>query len=475
MRSRCMFPVPDDRDRACCRPDPDRRPRRPTGSYGGAVVMVLCLVATSVAQHPPTPVQVVEARSHQAPRALTLVGSVLPYTRSVIASELAGLVESMPVDEGDLVQKEQVLVKLQDTIHVLAKQEAEARLEQLQAELDELEAGTRPEEIAQAKATFEEIKAVLEKWNLELDRVKRLRGQSSASEKEYNDTVAEQSAGQQRLRGAEAAYDLALAGPRKEVIARARFAVAAQQAVLDRLEYDLAQTEIRAPFKGYVTRQLTEVGEWITAGGAVIELIDLERVLVRVNVPESAISGSEVGDSVSVDVDALSRTFTGRIKHIIPQADVRARTFPVEVELSNESHALKSGMFVRARVTNKEVLEDTLIVPRDAILQRQGTHYVVVVSPSPMNANEMQAAPFPVELGADVGAWIAIRSPMVQPGTQVAIKGHDRVYGPEPVMVAPGGEVPPPATQSAGALTAVPGGRADVSVDNGSMTKPRSE
>jgi len=117
---------------------------------------------------------------------------------------------------------------------------------------------------------------------------------------------------------------------------------------------------------------------------------------------------------------------------VIPQANTQARTFPVEIVLENESGALKAGMFVRVRAPSGPRVE-SIIVPRDAVLQRRGAYYVVSIVPSPQGEGKM-AMPVPVEPGSNVGDWIAVNSPMLQPGALVAVKGHDRVYAPQPAM-----------------------------------------
>lgn len=383
---------------------------------------------------------VVSAERREVPATLTLVGSVQPETRSAIATEVEGIVRELLVDEGDKVVRGTVLCRLRDTVRRLGYEQAASTLSQLQAQLAELEAGTRKEEIERARAAKEEAKALLQKWESELVRVKELRERASASLKEYNDTVAEHAAAQARLDQATAAYELAVAGPRKEEIERAHYAVEAQKVLVEKWKYDFDQTVIRAPFAGYITRKYVEVGQWVTAGGDVVELIDLEHVLVRVNVPESAISSAKVGELVPVNVEALGRTFDGKIKHVIPQADEKARTFPVEVELNNASGVLKSGMFVRA-VVPAGPTEDSILVPRDALVQRGPTQYVVMVAPSPMGQGQM-AMPVPVQMGATAGAWVAVKSPMLQAGVPVAVKGHDRVFVPMPAEPVPA-DVPP--------------------------------
>ena len=401
------------------------------------VGIFVCAAAAAQDLGEATRVLVVPVENRVVPVALTLVGSIEPNTRSLVASEVQGIVEELKVREGDYVKKGEVLCRLRDTVRRWACEEAEAELQRLEQQLAELEAGTRREELERAKAEMEEAKVISERWARELERVEKLREQGSASLKEYNDTSADATAARQRFNQAKANYDLAVAGPRKEEIAQARFAVEARKALLGRLKYDLEQTAIRAPFDGYAIQKHTEVGQWVNAGGPVVEFIDLETVLVRIDVPESAIEAAQVGRQVSVLVEALGETFRGKIRHVIPQAEVRARTFPIEVELPNADHRLKSGLFVRARVPAGPTAE-SLVVPRDAVLRRQGTDLVVMVVPSPTGEG-MLAMPVPVQVGVEVDDWVAVSATMLQAGVPVAVTGHDRIYGPQPVVPMPSG------------------------------------
>jgi len=110
-----------------------------------AIAATLLAVTGSVAfgQMPVPTVSVVEALQQRVPVTLRLVGSVKPMTRSLIASEVAGVVSELPVEEGDRVEAGAVVCRLRSTIMRLLHEQAVARSRQLQAELDELEAGTR--------------------------------------------------------------------------------------------------------------------------------------------------------------------------------------------------------------------------------------------------------------------------------------------------------------------------------------------
>lgn len=408
--------------------------------------MGLWLAPTMAQPGGPSPVVVIPVEQREVGVSIELVGSVEPFTRSLIASEYAGLVEVMPVEEGDRMEAGQLLCRLRESTRRLAYEQAQATLEGARAELAELEAGTRQEEIDRAKARMEETKAVYQKWEKEFERIRNLRKEGSASVKEYNDTLADTMAARYRYAQAKADDALAEAGPRKEVIDRARFAVEAQKARVAHLKYELDQMQIKAPFDGYVVDKFAEVGQWMTAGGPVVELIDLQRVLVRVDVPESAIAACHVGDAITVLVDALDRRFRGTIAHVIPEADPQARTFPIEIEVANDPLVLRSGMFVRAQVPRGPT-ERSLVVPADALLRRQGNDFVVAVMPNP-HGEGMMGMPVPVKVGIEIEDWVAVSAPMLQVGVPVAVKGHDRIYGPQPVEPLPP-EGASPSTQPA--------------------------
>jgi RND family efflux transporter MFP subunit len=165
-------------------------------------------------------------------------------------------------------------------------------------------------------------------------------------------------------------------------------------------------------------------------GGPVVELADMSAVLVRVDVPEQAISFNNEGDEVRIKIDALSQWFTGRIEHVIPQAAVDARTFPVEIRIENADHVLKSGMFARATVAAGPEAP-AVVVPLDAVVQRHGLDYVAVVTPGPHGG--LMASPMPVRLGAQVADWVAITSGELAPGMQVVIRGNENIQFPTPV------------------------------------------
>ena len=134
-----------------------------------------------------------------------------------------------------------------------------------------------------------------------------------------------------------------------------------------------------------------------------------------------------------VRVDALKRSFVGKIAHIIRQADERARTFPVEIELDNHDGVLASGMFARATLASGPSAI-VMTVPKDAIVEKAGVSYVATVMPGQQGG--LVGVLTAVTLGSDVGDFIAVTSGNIQVGTRVITRGNETMKRfPKPVRI----------------------------------------
>lgn len=384
-------------------------------------------------------VVVEEARMVRSPATITLVGTITPFRTSRVASKGAAKAEEVPVRQGDTVVAQAVLCQLDDATMVQSLHESKALLASRQARHEELLAGTRPQELRRLEALWRQAQSSLDRWRKEMERVDRLYTGESSNEKEVYDTRAGLLVAEAEAEAARAAYELGVEGARKEEIARAAFEVAEQEAVVKRVEHDLAKLTIRAPFAGHVSQRLVEIGEWVDTGDAVVELIELSRVLARVDVPETALPFQRVDGEAKVHVEAVGRTLEGRIRYIVPLADRAARTFPVEIELDNADGSLAAGMFVRVSLPAGENRE-YVAVPKDAVVVRDGVAYVGLVTPNPRAGQPGEAAwmamLLPVTVGMDVEDWITITSDNVRAGMRVAVRGNELLMPfPSPVVL----------------------------------------
>jgi RND family efflux transporter MFP subunit len=344
-----------------------------------SLLLVPALTAKAISSRaqtpPPAPVVVTEVKEQTLQKPVTLVGAVEPLKRSTIASEIAGLVEEFPVEEGDVVKKGDLLAKL--------------RTKSLEIDLREAKA-----QKAEAEARYR-----LAKKNLE--RFQELYKKGVASLQQLQDAETEKDANSARLSQLEAQ--------------------------IDSHTYDLARSKIVAPFDGYVTAEHTEVGQWIEVGGPVVELIDISRAEIDVDVPERYISQVRLGDLATINFDALpDLSIEGRITSIVPQADNESRTFPIKVVVDNKEGLIKSGMVARVSFL---IGEPSLVklVPKDAIVEQNRNNFVYVV-------NDGTVVPVQVSTGIAYKDLIQVIGP-VEMGQLVVTRGNERLRPNQPVTI----------------------------------------
>ncbi len=345
--------------------------------------------------HGPTRVEIAPVVQREVAPTIELVGTVRPRLRTVVSAEVSGLVVELPVDEGARVTKGQLLCKLRDQPRRFARAEADARHAELAAVVVE-----RTAELS--KARFED------------ERTARLAEQNRCSDKERHDAQADHAAAQGRLD-------------------QARHALESQKAVADFLASQLVRTEVRAPCDGYVVAKYSEIGSWVSEGGGIVSLVDLSTVRVRLPVPENMVAFAELGADARISIDALGRVYPGKISRIIPYADERARTFPVEVDIANPTGELKAGMFARGAMPSGPRAE-RLIVPKDAVVIRGSTSMVFVIRDA---ESGQMAMPLPVEIVSELLDKVAVRAEGLAAGDQVVVRGNESMFGPRPVMAMP--------------------------------------
>ena len=396
------------------------------------ILLSLAFAAAPAHAQGPGPMQVAVSPviERDVPPAIRLVGTIRADKTAVVAAEVSGLIAAFDAEEGQFLEAGQVICRLDSTVARLRLEEARAALAGLRAQLEELENGERPEEIRRLEALVAQAEAVLAKQEFERKRVTGLFERGQSSDKEKHDVEMDYLAAAASLAQARAQLDRARNGERPEVIARARQAVAAQEATVARLQHDLDKTQIRAPFAGALVAKRTEAGEWIGEGGPVGDLLAMDTVRVRVDVPERAIVFATVGAPATIEVEAIRATRSAAITRRIPQASPAARTFPVEIDVPNVDHALLPGMFVWAYVPAGPAGR-RLMASKDAVVARGTNKQVFVVRPGPTGG--AMAMPLSVETGLEIAGEIELVAPELRAGDQLVTRGNERIFGPTPV------------------------------------------
>jgi RND family efflux transporter MFP subunit len=386
---------------------------------------------SALAQERRSPVVVAPVVEEAITSTQSFVGTITPLRRATIGSAVDGRVSEFPLNEGDRVRRGEPLAQLlTETINWDLKS-AEGELEYRKQLLAEMKNGVRPEELEQAKARMLAAEAKMKYTTVRRDRIVRLfNTQRTATEEQRDEAIYAAAEAEQAHADVKAAYDMAVAGPRKEQIAQAEAEVERQSALVEKLKDQIGKHTIVSRFDGYLTTEYTEVGQWVSQGAPVAEVVALDQVDVLVNIVEQHVPFIRVGMTVPIDVPALpGRRFEGKVALVVPQADLRTRTFPVKIRINNEfvddQPVIKAGMTARATLAIGANKRSTL-VPKDAVVHGGKTPLVFVYLPSTSDPQQGTVEPVAVKLGDASGGRVAVEG-AIKAGMSVVIEGNERL------------------------------------------------
>ncbi len=380
------------------------------------------------------PVVVAQVERRELATGQSFVGTVYPARVSDVGSAVDGRLVKLPVVAGEHVEARQPIAELLRGLLEIEREGAAAELERLRQILAELNAGTRPEDVDQARAAAEGFEARAEYVRSRFERVKRLAERGTSTTDELHDAQAELRQIEAQLRGSRAALALAVAGPRQEQIAQAAAAVAVQEAQVERIDDQLSKHTIRSPFDGWVIETFAEEGQWVARGGLVARIAELDTVEIVLQVPELLIASLAQGVAVRLEIDgAPDQTWIGHVERVVPQADLLSRSFPVKVSLQNRIVAgqptLRGGMLARAWLPVGRTGLAT-VLPKDALVLGGANAMVFVIDPAAAPSAGAAATgtvrPVQVALGATIEGSVEVRGGL-EPGQLVVVRGNERL------------------------------------------------
>jgi RND family efflux transporter MFP subunit len=403
---------------------------------------------------PPPLVAAVTALEKDVYYPQTFVGTVMPKRIADVGSAVDGRVVEFAVNEGDRVEKGQPLTQLLTGQLDIQLAGARAELERRRHVYEELKASW-PEEVRQADARLKGRKAAMDYATAKLARAKSLHARGTITDDQLQE--AQSLADQAQEAHAEAAATLAIAkGPRQQAVLQAEQSVAVQQEEANAIQDQINKHTIKAPFDGYVTKEYTELGQWVAKAGMVAQVAELDEVDVEIMVLENYLPNVRLDMPARVTIPALppeKRVFPGHVAIVVPRADTSSRTFPVKVRLPNSIEAdgqllIKAGMLARVTLEIGQATR-AVVVPKDAVVLGGATPVVYVVDPIPADAATPAGAPagpagmspagtvrpVSVELGLEDNNWIVVVGD-IRPGQQVVTEGNERLRPGMPVRLA---------------------------------------
>ncbi len=235
-----------------------------------------------------------------------------------VASPLPGTLEALHVQRGDRVKEGDLLFELDSTPEKAALDEAQRRVSQAGANLEDTKKGKRPSEIQSIREQMKQARAALVLSEKELARREGLFAAKAISAEALDLARSTNDQNRHRVSQLEADITTAQLGSRSDRILAAEAAMKVQQAALARAQWDLSQKCRSAPGDALVFDTLYRQGEWVAAGRPVVSLLPPQNIKVRAFVPETRIGAIHIGDSVRVTVDGIREPFTGKVSFISP-------------------------------------------------------------------------------------------------------------------------------------------------------------
>ena len=344
-------------------------------------VMALCTNSAASAEEKATPVSIVRVTIAPIYDEIPLTGSVTARRVSRISPKIEGFVSALLVDEGDDIKLGDALLHLDPAMAKFG--------------------------LARARAQRQEARAILSEAERQCDEARELVKKKHISATNYEARVAE---------------------------------VQIKSAVLNRLQAELNQQEetldrhtVYAPFDGVITRKEIEIGQWVETSTTLIELVEISVLRIDVPVPQNYFSRITQGTPVSIKFDAFpERRFDAIVTMKIPNASASTRTFPIRIEMNNDSRLIAPGMSARVRVKLPQQAE-AMLLPRDAIVRKpDGSETIWLLND---NTGQMTARPLVVKSGRAYRDQVEVFASELKVGDKVVIRGNEILRANQAVYV----------------------------------------
>ena len=332
------------------------------------------------------PVTTAQAVTRTVPAGFQETGTFVADETSDVAPMVPGRVIATPVNIGDFVKQGQVVCELDH-------RDAQLRLDQARAALDQATAGVRqtqsrigfsgqgkfdpallPESVA-ARATLESAQAQARQAAADAKRYENLVASGDVSRSAFERARTQQETAEAQANAARQQYEAALNGARQSwgAVENSQASLAGVTSQLAQAEKGLADTTIRAPFDGFITARPVAAGEYVALSNKIATIVRIGRMKLQLQTPEQRASRGKVGMTVVARVAAYpDRDFTGKITAVNPSVDPNSRVFILEARFDNPKGELRPGMFATARVLLPGG-ESAVFVPRNAVVRDKTT------------------------------------------------------------------------------------------------------
>jgi RND family efflux transporter MFP subunit len=321
-----------------------------------------------------------KATIRNVPAYIQATGSFIAEDSSDVAPAIGGRVAATPVEIGDFVRKGQVICRLEERDAQLKLDQARAGLEQAKFLLRQAQSRVGltgngkfdPEavpEVASAHAAYQSAQASAKLAAADARRYENLVKSGDISQSSYEKYSTQQETAEASANSARRQYEAQVNAAQQNfrAIEAAQASLAASESQYAQGQKGLDDTNIRAPFDGFITDRPVSVGQWLGTNNKVATLVHISTVKLRLQIPEQQAALVKNGMSLTARVAAYAdRDFVGKVIAVVPSVDSGSRAFTTEARFDNPKGELRPGMFANAKLM-LQGSERAIFVPSKAV------------------------------------------------------------------------------------------------------------
>jgi len=346
-------------------------------------------------------------------KTVKLSGTIRPVDQATLSTRVMGRITQLSLEAGDRFRQGDVLARV-DVMDISAQtSQAQAGVMQAQSAV-----ALRQAELARTQATLNQLEsqkieaqAALQLAKLDQKRMASLQIEGAIAQERLDRANTALAQAQARVAQTDAGIRQAQAA-----IAQAQAAIVQSRAAVNQAKSSVTSATVGesygtviAPFDGVVVQKLAYEGEMAAPGTALLKVENPNKLQLEISVPEENLRFVQVGQPVTVWVDAVNQTLNATIGQIVPAADPNSRSFLIKIPLNN-SGRLISGMFGRIALPAGGQ-QATILIPTTALIQRGQLQGVYVVNP---HENQSMAVLRWVKTGQQHGEQVEIVSGLMQ-------------------------------------------------------------
>ncbi|HEU4509781.1 MAG TPA: efflux RND transporter periplasmic adaptor subunit [Pyrinomonadaceae bacterium] len=343
---------------------------------------------------------------------ITANGTLAAYDQTTVSVKVPGRIRTISVDLGTVVSRGQVIAQLDNTDYQLRVQQSEASLAQARARLGLAPDGTDDRVNPENTSTVRQARAVLDEARHNRDRAARLVEQGVIAKAEFDSANA-------AFKVAEGRYQDAY-----EEIRNRQGVLAERRSELALARQQLKDTAVVAPLDGIVQERVASVGEYLAAGAPLVNIVRMDPLRLRAEIPERESQTVRTGQDVRVTVEGDPNVYVGKIMRLSPVIAEQNRVLVVEADVRNNGQ-LRPGSFARAEIVTNDA-KMAVTVPNNAIVTFAGIEKVIVVQngkalEKPITTGRRGAEFTEIVAGVTVGEKVIVDPGNLQSGQAVEV------------------------------------------------------